>query len=322
MSKHKLKSKERVITDRSNTSYDDDYATSSAPLATDMASYDRMSAFQDRTVGEAVRAHVAHLRDRGLRVSTIDRAEAHLRRFFELDALEGTTTVRFAHTGGMLAGISAQRCAELYATLSKHVAVDTHRNALAAVKAFGTWCVSQGWLYTNPAAGVTPIGQRSRGKKQLNTDDTRKLVALCVAQANTGDDAAVGVLTALLMGMRASEVTDRVVGDLETDGRLLWIEVGKTKRERRTVEVPELLQPYLIALAKDRGPDEQLITRDRTKRGNRCDRQWLRYGLAAFCREASVPRVCTHSLRGLREAVAAGRVETPQDSNVILSSSS
>ena len=48
--------------------------------------------------------------------------------------------------------------------------------------------------------------------------------------ANVGNDAAVGVLTALLMGMRASEVTDRVVRDLDDEGCLLWIEVGKTKR--------------------------------------------------------------------------------------------
>jgi integrase len=205
-----------------------------------------------------------------------------------------------------MSGVSAQRCAELYAALAKQMAVDTHRNALAAVKSFATWCLDQGWLTENPAAGVIPVGRRSRGKKQLNTDDARKLVELCVAQADTGDDAAVGVLTALLMGMRASEVTDRVVGDLDADGSLLWIEVGKTKRERRTVEVPALLRPYLVALAKDRGPEEQLITRDRTKRGNRCDRQWLRYWLAAFCREAAVPMVCTHSLRGLREAFAPG----------------
>src|SRR5690349_20662877 len=39
---------------------------------------------EGRTVSDAVRAYVGHLRDRGLRGSTIDRAEAHLRRFFAL----------------------------------------------------------------------------------------------------------------------------------------------------------------------------------------------------------------------------------------------
>ena len=36
---------------------------------------------EGRTVNEAVREHVAAMRERGLRSSTVDRAEAHLRRF-------------------------------------------------------------------------------------------------------------------------------------------------------------------------------------------------------------------------------------------------
>jgi integrase len=112
------------------------------------------------------------------------------------------------------------------------------------------------------------------------------------------------VLTALLMGMRASEVTDRVVRDLDDNGSLLWIEVGKTKRSRRTLEVPAVLRPYLLALAKDRAPDEQLITRKQTKRRNKCGRYWLLYWLRAYCDEAKVPEVCVHSLRGLHATLA------------------
>jgi integrase len=90
--------------------------------------------------------------------------------------------------------------------------------------------VKQGWLRATPLEDVTPVGQRNRGKKQLRIDEARKLVDLCIAKANVGNDVAVGVLTALLMGMRASEVTDRTVRDLDDEGRLLWIELGKTKR--------------------------------------------------------------------------------------------
>jgi integrase len=104
--------------------------------------------------------------------------------------------------------------------------------------------------------------------------------------------------------MRASEVTDRVVRDLDDEGRLLWIEVGKTKRSRRALEVPALLRPYLLALAKDRGPDEQLITREQTPRRNKRGRQWLRHWLGVFCDEAKIPRVCVHSLRGLHATLA------------------
>lgn len=65
------------------------------------------------------------------------------------------------------------------------------------------------------------------------------------------------MLTAFLLGLRASEVTDRVVRDLDDEGRLLWIEFGKTRRSRRTLEVPALLRPHLPRLAKGRAADDK-----------------------------------------------------------------
>jgi integrase len=106
------------------------------------------------------------------------------------------------------------------------------------------------------------------------------------------------------MGMRASEVTDRAVRDLDDNGKLLWIEVGKTKRSRRTLEVSVLLRPYLLALAKDRAPDEPLITRGRSRRGNKHGRHWLLQHVRALCKEAKVPTICVHSLRGLHATLA------------------
>jgi len=113
------------------------------------------------------------------------------------------------------------------------------------------------------------------------------------------------VLTAFLLGLRASEVTDRVVRDLDDDGRLLWIEFGKTRRSRRTLEVPALLRPYLLALAKGRTPDAQLISRTVSQRsGKKRDRYWLAHHVERLCAQAEVPVVCTQSLRGLHASVA------------------
>jgi len=115
----------------------------------------------------------------------------------------------------------------------------------------------------------------------------------------------VGALTSFLLGLRASEVTDRVVRDLDDNGRLLWIEFGKTKRSRRTLEVPALLRPYLLALGKDRPADAQLISRTISERtGKKRDRHWLLYHVERLCAEAEVPVVCTQSLRGLHASVA------------------
>jgi hypothetical protein len=52
---------------------------------------------------------------------------------------------------------------------------------------------------------------------------------------------------------------------VDDDGRLLWIEFGKTRRARRT-QVPALLRPYLLELAKGRPADGQLISRTVSRR--------------------------------------------------------
>jgi integrase len=258
-----------------------------------------------RTVSEAVQEHVVGLRERGLRSSTVSRAEDHLRAFFQLDDEVDGKGVPYGRSGGLLEDLRPRECEQLYAALTKTCAVDTHRNALVAAKTFGAWCVKQDWIAMSPVASVEPIGQRNRGKKQLRIDEARKLVDVCIREANEGDEAAVGTLTAFLLGLRASEVTDRVVRDLDDNGRLLWIEFGKTKRSRRTLEVPALLRPYLLALAKDRAPDAQLISRTLAPRsGKKRDRYWLLRHVERLCEAAEVPIVCTQSLRGLHASVA------------------
>ena len=52
------------------------------------------------------------------------------------------------------------------------------------------------------------------------------------------------------MGMRANEIVNRVVRDLDDGGKLLWIPDSKTEAGRRTLQVPELLQPHLLGLPK------------------------------------------------------------------------
>lgn len=85
----------------------------------------------------------------------------------------------------------------------------------------------------------------------------------------------------------------------------MWIEFGKTKRSGRTLEVPALLRPYLLALAKDRPADAQLISRTLLPRsGKKRDRYWLLRHVERLCADARVPIVCTQSLRGLHASVA------------------
>jgi integrase len=156
---------------------------------------------------------------------------------------------------------------------------------------------------------------RNRGKPQLRIDEARKLVKLCLKLADENHAGAIGTLTALMLGLRASEVTDRVVRDLDDGGRLLWVPYGKTQRSKRTLEVPAMLRPYLLRLAEGRRPDEQLLGAGHTwhaSKAKKRDRRWLFDQVQIICTKAGVPPVCTHSLRGLHATLATEAGATPQ----------
>ena len=55
------------------------------------------------------------------------------------------------------------------------------------------------------------------------------------------EDGAVAALMSLLMGMRVSKIADRIVRNLDDDGRLLWITDAKTQAGVRRLQVPETL---------------------------------------------------------------------------------
>ncbi len=104
------------------------------------------------------------------------------------------------------------------------------------------------------------------------------------------------------MGLRAGEVLDRVVRDLDDGARYLWIDAGKTANARRRLEVPEVIQPYLSQLASDRCPDDRLFRTRR--RAGRYTHQSMWEMVHRLCERAGVPSVCTHSLRGLWATLA------------------
>jgi hypothetical protein len=67
-----------------------------------------------RTVSYALRAHLASLREHGLRDSTTSRAEMHLRRFSELDENVDGQVVAYAKTGGFLEDLRLKHCEARY----------------------------------------------------------------------------------------------------------------------------------------------------------------------------------------------------------------
>jgi integrase len=174
---------------------------------------------------------------------------------------------------------------------------DTKLNVAAEARTFLRWCQRQGYTKTDLAAEVQVEGRRNRhGKAQLRIDESRRWLAVVLEEANKGQAVAVAAAMTLLMGMRASEIVGRVARDVDDSGRLLWIPEAKTRAGVRRLQVPAVLQPYLAALAKDKPADARLFG-DLTRYG-------LAYHVERYCRAASVPTVCAHSMRGLHSTLA------------------
>ena len=147
----------------------------------------------------------------------------------------------------------------------------------------------------HPKLEVT--GTRARGKAQLRIDEARRFVETALRE---GDARGLAAAMALLMGLRASEITNRAVRDVDDAARVLWIERAKTRAGDRRLEVPEVLRPQLAALVAGRAPDAPLF-------GDH-DRHWVGYHVRRLCRLAKVPVVCPHGLRGTQSSIAARAV--------------
>jgi integrase len=243
------------------------------------------------TVKHAIEAYGKHLTEKGLKARPIED------RLYRLGAF-------FPDGEALLAHLTKSACAANYEALrtkvspltKKPYSVDTHRSMLAEARMLAKFCVGKGWLRASPLDGVEGKGKRRHGKPQLRIDEARRWMAKATEFADAGEAGAVAAMMALLLGMRASEIVSRVVRDLDDDGRLLWIPDSKTEAGKRTLRVPEVLQPYLGRLATGQNAEARLF-------GEHW-RDWPREWVQAICKAAEVPVVCAHSMRGLHSTLA------------------
>lgn len=244
---------------------------------------DGRQAAQGRTVSAAVAAYLEHKRAtlRPGSVATLEYRLAGLLRTGERDLL--------------LRDLTADRAAQLYRRRVEETRADTHRGELAATAAWAAWCVRQGWIRVSPFGGVEAVGRRATGKAQLRVDEARRFLGAALDEDSRPGLAAA---CALLLGLRASEVTDRVVRDVDDGGGLLWVDAAKTSAGVRRILVPPALRPRLAELVRGRAPTERLW--------GDVDRHWLGYHVRRLCRLARVPVVTPHGLRGLHATLAVG----------------
>lgn len=244
------------------------------------------------TIDEALDAYEKHLIQKGNKPNSYRETLRRMRRFFPTQTFP-------------LDMLTKRTCERYYEKLAETMAVDSHRNYLAEARSFLKWIVQRGWLPRNPLDGVEGKGKRRHGKAQLRLDEARRWLARAEAMAaeNTGP---VAAMMTLLLGLRASEVVNRQVRDVDDDCRLLWIPDTKTEAGRRTLEIPDQLRAHLHELIKGRHGDAYLFPS--RQRGKHRDRKWPATWVKAICQASGVPLVTAHGMRGLHGtlAVAAG----------------
>lgn len=258
----------------------------------------------DRSVEQALAEYAQYLlRERGILPQTAHELHRALERFLPLSAPLRSITSELARR------LYTGECQRITGR-GTAVAADTHRALLRRVRAFFRWAQEREYTQEDPFAAVQAIGKSRAGKAQLRIDEARKFLQAAREQAEKGDAAAVGVIMMLLLGLRCGEVLGCLVRDIDDSGHILWIPRGKTKNARRRLQLPALLRPLLLILASGKVPSALLFGTNR--RGGPRHRNYLWFKVRALCAAAGVPRVCSHSLRGLHSTLALEAGATAQ----------
>lgn len=198
--------------------------------------------------------------------------------------------------------VTEPRARQAYAELSRTSAAATHHAALGRARHLWKWAIRQGMAKHNPWLEVDKLGRANRGKPQLRIDEARRLADVCMARI-VYDDAALGIAITQFMALRASEAAERIVRDVDDDGRLLWIPDSKTAAGKRALEIPEALRESVRLRTVGRKPGDRLFW---LPSGKPLDRRSMDYYLQKYCKQAGVPVVCLHSLRGQWASIAVG----------------
>ena len=251
------------------------------------------------TIGMAIEAYRVHLAEK----ETIGHAETvrRLKLFFpDHEMLIGRVTPE-----------RGRRWYDAFRTRTRGdgepISVAYHRAALINARSLFTFCVDEiRWLRDNPLAKVKGVGKRKSGKRKPTGNELRAWYLFVWARVERGDQAALAVMLQLSLALRSSDVTRRLVRDVDLDGTQLIIEDGKTEKSNEPRLIPQQLQPHLRKLVAGRDGVEPLFKSERTDNGHHTD-HWLWQSQERFCRLAKVPHFCPHALKGVSGTILAKR---------------
>jgi integrase len=229
------------------------------------------NATETRTLTQAMEEYLASIPDKGRQTAA-----------FRLRAL-----LQLPSGDRLLRQVTASHAAKLYRERCEKVKPATHHGELQLARRMFQWAIERGWVRENPFSSVKATGTPGKGKPKLRVNPSRAFLAYLLRDDSVE---ATAVMTAFMLGLRASEVVKRVTEDLDDDGWLLWIRDTKTEAGDREIEVPGVLRARLMALCDGKGPTDRIF--------GEVSRHWLHYHTVRLCDAAGVPRVTPHGLRG------------------------
>jgi integrase len=244
-------------------------------------------------VEKAIQEYVEQNRRNGLKEGSLVTSRNRLRKIF------GPVL------GAPLPTITPTRARELFMKLEG--SVDSRRNTLAEVKTFCRRAQKNKWIEVVLFEDVQGEGRRHYGKPKLTLDESRRYIATCRKNIESGDrqksEAGVACAMTLLFGMRASEITDLPVRNLDDNASVIRITRAKSRAGVRNLQVPEWFRPYLATLAAGKAGTDALIGHNR---------RWLHKRVSVMCIAANVPPVSPHGLRGTHADLALTAAMSPK----------
>ena len=252
--------------------------------------YAAASAAYGCTIAQSVDEYLASRREAGLKAGSVTTLAYRLKGVLQ-------TTERDRLVRALTPTIARRMFASRRTKRGVRPSVDTQIGELVAVQGWAKWCVHRGYLRSDPFADVEVSGAKSRGKKQLRIDEARRFTDVALGEQT---EAGLAAAMALLMDLRASEIIERQVRDVDDNGRVLWIDRAKTAAGDRHLEIPIALRDALAVRCAGREPEDLLFP------GR--SRHWVGYHVRRLCEASGVPVVCPHGLRGTHSSISVREV--------------
>lgn len=263
-------------------------------------------------VTDAIEDYEASLVSRDLDREGIKTAIGRLRLFFQVDKFKDRVShltrdrgrqlvlameVRESRQGELLdidkrRALAKRHKIKVSSIPDRVLSYETRRQALTTAKAFLDWAHDHGHGAAEGAFARLSAEGKTPDRVTLGVDKIKLWVRVAMALAPVSQSALAAWL-AFDLGLRSTEVTCRLVGDLDDGGRVMILRNTKNGQTyRRTIS--KYLQPHLQALKGSR-PDHEPLFLDVA--GLNDPKGWLLRVTADICVQAGVPRTTPHGLR-------------------------